>query len=34
MLILPSVVWCTGQSGAPSDSHYSFLVRDCLPKQA
>jgi hypothetical protein len=33
-LILPSVVWCTGQSGAPPDSHYSCLVRDCLPNKA
>jgi hypothetical protein len=33
-LILPSVVWCTGQSGAPPDSHCSCLVRDCLPKKA
>jgi hypothetical protein len=29
-LILPSVVWCTEQSGAPPDSHYSCPVRDCL----
>jgi hypothetical protein len=28
---LPSVVWCTGQSGASPDSHYSCLVRDLLP---
>jgi hypothetical protein len=28
---LPSVEWCTGQSGAPSDSHYSSPVRDLLP---
>jgi hypothetical protein len=33
-LILPSVVRCTGQSGAPPDSHCSCPVRDCLPKQA
>jgi hypothetical protein len=33
-LILPSVVWCTGQSGAPPDSHCSCPVRDCFPKQA
>jgi hypothetical protein len=33
-LILPSVVWCTGQSGAPPDSHCSCLVRDCLPNKA
>jgi hypothetical protein len=29
--ILPSVEWCTGQSGAPPDNHYSSLVRDLLP---
>jgi hypothetical protein len=28
---LPSVGWCTGQSGAPPDSHCSYLVRDLLP---
>jgi hypothetical protein len=28
---LPSVGWCTGQSGAPPDSHCSSLVRDLLP---
>jgi hypothetical protein len=33
-LILPSVVWCTRQSGAPPDSHCSCPVRDCLPKKA
>jgi hypothetical protein len=33
-LILPSIVWCTGQSGAPPDSHYGCPVRDCFPKQA
>jgi hypothetical protein len=33
-LILPSVVWCTGQSGAPPDKHCSCPVRDCFPKQA
>jgi hypothetical protein len=33
-LILPSVVWCTGQSGAPPDNHYSCSVHDCLPKKA
>jgi hypothetical protein len=33
-LILPSVMWCTGQSGAPPDSHCSCPVRDCLPKKA
>jgi hypothetical protein len=31
---LPSVGWCTGQSGVPPDSHCSCLVRDCLPNQA
>jgi hypothetical protein len=31
---LPSVGWCTGQSGAPPDSNCSCPVRDCLPKQA
>jgi hypothetical protein len=30
-LILPSVGWRTGQSGAPSDSHCSYPVRDLLP---
>jgi hypothetical protein len=30
-LILPSVGWRTGQSGAPSDSHCSCPVRDLLP---
>jgi hypothetical protein len=30
-LILPSVGWHTGQSGAPSDSHCSCPVRDLLP---
>jgi hypothetical protein len=29
--ILPSVEWCTGQSGAPPDSHCSSPVRDLLP---
>jgi hypothetical protein len=29
--ILPSVEWCTGQSGAPPDRHYSSPVRDLLP---
>jgi hypothetical protein len=29
-LILPSVVWRTGQSGAPSDIHFSYPVRDLL----
>jgi hypothetical protein len=33
-LILPSVVWCTGQPGAPSDSPCSCQVRDCLPNKA
>jgi hypothetical protein len=33
-LILPSVVWCTRQSGAPPDSHCSCSVRDCLLKKA
>jgi hypothetical protein len=32
-LILPSVMWCTGQSGAPPDIHCSCPVRNCLPKQ-
>ena len=31
---LPSVEWCTGQSGAPPDSHSSCPVRDRLPNQA
>ena len=31
---LPSVGWCTGQSGAPPDSHCSCPVRDRLPNQA
>jgi hypothetical protein len=31
---LPFVVWCTGRSGAPPDSHYSCPVRDCLPNKA
>jgi hypothetical protein len=30
-LILPSVGWRTGQSGAPSDSHCSCPVHDLLP---
>jgi hypothetical protein len=33
-LILPYVGWCTGQSGAPPDSHCSCLVRDSLPNLA
>jgi hypothetical protein len=28
---LPSVRWCTGQSGAPPDNHCSCLVHDLLP---
>jgi hypothetical protein len=28
---LPSVGWCTGQSGAPPNSPYSCPVRDLLP---
>jgi hypothetical protein len=32
--ILPSVEWCTGQSGAPPDSHCSSPVRDLLPYPA
>jgi hypothetical protein len=31
---LPSVGWCTGQSGAPPDSPCSCPVRDCLSNQA
>jgi hypothetical protein len=31
---LPSVRWCTGQSGAPPDSHCSCPVRDRLQNQA
>jgi hypothetical protein len=31
---LPSVGWCTVQSGAPPDSHCSCPVRDRLPNQA
>jgi hypothetical protein len=30
-LSLPSVGWCTGQSGAPPDNHCSCLVRALLP---
>jgi hypothetical protein len=30
-LILPSVGWRTGQSGAPPDMHYSMSVADLLP---
>jgi hypothetical protein len=29
---LPSVVWCTGQSDAPPDRHYSLSGADHLPK--
>jgi hypothetical protein len=29
--ILPSVEWCTGQSGAPPNNHYSSPVRYILP---
>jgi hypothetical protein len=28
---LPSIVWCTGKSGAPADNHCSCPVRDLLP---
>jgi hypothetical protein len=31
---LPSVEWCTGQSGAPPDSHCSCPVRNLLPYRA
>jgi hypothetical protein len=31
---LPSIEWCTGQSGAPPESHCSSLVRDLLPYRA
>jgi hypothetical protein len=31
---LPSVEWCTGQSGAPPDRPCSCPVRDLLPYQA
>jgi hypothetical protein len=30
-LILPSVVWCTGQSGAPPDSYCSLSGANLLP---
>jgi hypothetical protein len=30
-LILPSVVWCTGQSGAPQDSYCSCPVLNFFP---
>jgi hypothetical protein len=29
-LILPSIEWCTGQPGAPPDSHYSCSLHDLL----
>jgi hypothetical protein len=32
--ILPSVEWCTGQSGAPPDSQFSCPVHDLLPYRA
>jgi hypothetical protein len=31
---LPSIEWCTGQSGAPPDTHCSCSVRDLLPYRA
>jgi hypothetical protein len=31
---LPSVEWCTGQSGAPPDNHYSCPMRELLPHLA
>jgi hypothetical protein len=31
---LPSVEWCTGQSGAPPDNHCSSPVLDFLPYRA
>jgi hypothetical protein len=31
--ILPSIVWCIGQSDAPPNSHCSCPVRDCLPNK-
>jgi hypothetical protein len=31
---LPSIEWCTGQSGAPPDSHCSSPVLDFLPYRA
>jgi hypothetical protein len=34
MLILPSVGWRTGQSGAPTDRHYSMSGADLLPNLA
>jgi hypothetical protein len=30
-LILPSIVWCTGQTCAPSDSYCSLSGADLLP---
>jgi hypothetical protein len=33
-LFLPSAEWCTGQSGAPPDSHCSCSVHDLLPYRA
>jgi hypothetical protein len=32
--ILPYVEWCTGQYGAPLDSHYSCPMHDLLPYRA
>jgi hypothetical protein len=32
--LLPSVAWCTGQSGAPLDNHCSCPVHDLLPYRA
>jgi hypothetical protein len=32
--ILPSVEWCTRQSGSPPDNHCSCPVRDLLPYRA
>jgi hypothetical protein len=31
---LPSIEWCSGQSGAPPDNHYSSPVRDLFPYRA
>jgi hypothetical protein len=31
---LPSIEWCTGQSGAPPDSYCSSPVHDLLPYRA
>jgi hypothetical protein len=33
-LSLPTVGWCTGQSGAPPDSHFSMSGADHLPNLA